>query len=253
MDKQIALITGATSGIGRATAELFAHLKINLILCGRNEKRLSQIAQELDSRTKVETLNFDIRDSTQVFSAFDQLGPEWKAVDILVNCAGMSHEYTQIDQGDLQDWDRTLQTNVNGILYISKAVMPHMVASRRGSIVNIGSIGGKEVFPKGSVYCTSKHAVDALSKAMRIDLARYNIRVTAIHPGIVKTGFAHTRSKGNAAKAEKTYQGIQPLTPLDIAETIWFIITRPAHININEMTIMPLAQPTSTIIYRGES
>lgn len=246
--KHLAFITGATSGIGLATAKLFAMNKIDLILCGRRQESLDFLKKELSRYGKVHTLNFDVRDKDSVFKAIDSLPPDFSDVDILVNNAGNAHGLDYINEGDLADWEAMLDINVKGLLYVSKAIIPHMVNKKSGHIINIGSIAGKEVYPKGNVYCASKYAVDAINQGMRIDLNQYNIRVGAINPGLVETGFSSVRFKGDTEKASETYKGYNPLQPEDIADIIHFMVTRPYHVNIADLLVMPTAQANATIV-----
>ncbi len=242
------LITGATSGIGKATAELLAQKGFRLILCGRREGRLKTLQKELSLKTEVTTLNFDVRDKNDVSSAIASLPAAFETINILINNAGNAHGLDPIDQGSLDDWDAMLDINVKGLLYVSKAVMPQMVARRSGHIINIGSTAGKEVYPNGNVYCASKYAVDAINQGMRIDLNAYGIRVGAINPGLVETEFSEVRFKGDTKRAEKVYQGYQPLRPEDIADIIHFVVTRPYHVNIADLVVMSTAQASSTIV-----
>ncbi len=249
--KKTALITGATSGIGKATAKLFALNEIQLILCGRRQERLDDLEAELGILTKVITLNFDIRDRSKVTKAIAALPNDFSRIDILINNAGNAHGLDTIDEGNLDDWDAMLDINVKGLLYISKAIIPQMVARKKGHIINIGSTAGKEVYPRGNVYCASKHAVDAINQGMRIDLNSHGIRVGAVNPGLVETEFSKVRFKGDNARAETVYQGFQALKPEDIADIIHFVVTRPYHVNIADLVVMPTAQASSTIINKG--
>ncbi|MCM4166675.1 NADP-dependent 3-hydroxy acid dehydrogenase YdfG [Arenibacter antarcticus] len=246
--KFIAFITGATSGIGLETAKLFALNKIDLILCGRRQASLDALRKELSRYAKIHTLNFDVRDKEAVFNAIDSLPADFFDIDILVNNAGNAHGFDDFDEGNLDDWDAMLDINVKGLLYVSKAIIPNMVRKKSGHIINIGSIAGKEVYPKGNVYCASKHAVDAINQGMRIDLNQYNIRVGAIHPGLVETGFSDVRFKGDTERASETYKGYKPLQPEDIADIIHFMVTRPYHVNIADLLVMPTAQANATIV-----
>ncbi|SNY94810.1 SDR family NAD(P)-dependent oxidoreductase [Flagellimonas pacifica] len=246
--KKTVLITGATSGIGKATAELLAKHGFCLVLCGRRQKRLDELQQQLESITQVCTLNFDVRDKEGVFKSVESLSGPFSEIDILINNAGNAHGLDTIDQGSLDDWDAMLDINVKGLLYVSKAVVPQMVTRKSGHIINIGSTAGKEVYPKGNVYCASKHAVDAINQGMRLDLNTHGIRVGAINPGLVETEFSDIRFKGDSNKAGKVYQGYQPLKPEDIAEIIHFAVTRPYHVNIADLVVMPTAQASSTIV-----
>jgi len=240
--KRTVLITGATSGIGKATAELLANHDYRLIICGRRLERLEAMKEELSSKTEVLVLNFDISKRCEVETAFEALPAEWQKIDILLNNAGNAHGRDSIQDGNVDDWDAMIDINVKGLLYVSKAVMPGMIEQKSGHIINIGSIAGKEVYASGNVYCASKHAVDAINKAMLIDLNGYNIKVSAIHPGLVETEFSEVRFKGDSETATKVYQGFDPLQAQDLAETIHFLITRPAHVNIADLTIFPTAQ-----------
>jgi NADP-dependent 3-hydroxy acid dehydrogenase YdfG len=243
-----ALITGATSGIGKATAELFAEKEIQLILCGRRQKRLDELQDSLGSKTKIHCLNFDVRDKTAVQESMNSLPQDFSRIDILINNAGNAHGLDTIDEGSLEDWDAMLDINVKGLLYMSKAVIPQMVARKSGHIINIGSTAGKEVYPKGNVYCASKHAVDAINQGMRMDLNDHGIRVGAVNPGLVETEFSNVRFKGDEARAETVYKGFQALKAEDIADIIHFVVTRPYHVNIADLVVMPTAQASSTIV-----
>lgn len=247
MDKT-ALITGATSGIGMATARLFAKKGIRLIICGRREERLKKLSEELLAITEIHTLSFDVRNKEAVFSAIESLPKQFSEIDILINNAGNAHGLDAIDDGNPDDWDAMLDINVKGLLYVSKAILPKMIARKSGHIINIGSTAGKEVYPKGNVYCASKHAVDALNQGMRLDLNGKGIKVGAINPGLVETEFSQVRFKGDTERAEKVYQGYCPLKPEDIADIIWFAVTRPPHVNIADLTVMCLDQASSTIV-----
>jgi NADP-dependent 3-hydroxy acid dehydrogenase YdfG len=248
MKTRTALITGATSGIGRATARLFAKNGIHLILCGRRQERLDTIANELATKTKVCTLRFDVRDKAIVFSELQNLPDGFSDVDILINNAGNAHGLDTIQDGNIDDWDAMLDINVKGLLYVSKALLPKFIEKKAGHIVHIGSTAGKEVYPKGNVYCASKFAVDAINQGMRIDLNGLGIKVSAVNPGLVATEFSEVRFKGDNARAEKVYQGYTPLQPEDIADVIWFAVTRPPHVNIADLTVMCLDQASSMII-----
>jgi NADP-dependent 3-hydroxy acid dehydrogenase YdfG len=243
-----AFITGATSGIGRATARLFAKNGLKLILCGRREDRLNKLSEELSALTEIYTLTFEVRNKEKVFSAIASLPKPFSEIDILINNAGNAHGLDPIDEGNSDDWDAMLDINVKGLLYVSKAILPKMLERNSGHIINIGSTAGKEVYPKGNVYCASKHAVDAINQGMRIDLNGKGIKVGAINPGLVQTEFSEVRFKGDSEKAEKVYQGYTPLKPEDVADIIWFAVTRPPHVNIADLTVMCLDQASSTIV-----
>ncbi|WP_442952257.1 SDR family oxidoreductase [Pedobacter sp. CAN_A7] len=246
---KIALITGATSGIGEACANLFAQQGYQLILLGRRSERLEKLSTTLTATHAIQVLPLvaDVRDKVTLTAVLEGIPTEWKKVDVLVNNAGLSQGLDPIDKGDTDDWDTMIDTNVKGLLYVSKIVSNWMIPFQSGHIINIGSIAGKEVYPNGNVYCATKHAVDALNKGMRIDLLPHHIKVTAINPGMVETEFSLVRFKGDEDRAKKVYQGLLPLMAEDIADAIWFVVSRPAHVNINDMLIMPSAQATATI------
>ena len=249
---KIALITGATSGIGKATAFAFAKNDINLILCGRKTEVLDALQKELSKQVSVTTLNFDVRDKTEVFKKIEGLPEAFKHIDILINNAGNAHGLDPIQDGNLDDWDAMLDINVKGLLYVSKAVIPGMIERKSGHIINIGSTAGKEVYPNGNVYCASKHAVDAINQGMRIDLNKTGIKVGAVNPGLTQTDFSKVRFKGDEDKAEKVYQGFEALQPEDIADIISFVVSRPYHVNIADLTVMPSAQASSTILNKNK-
>ena len=242
-----AVITGATSGIGKATAYEFARHGINLILCGRRQHRLDIVENALSKLTDVITLNFDVRDKNEVNNAFDSLPNKFKHIDILINNAGNAHGLDPIQEGSIEDWDAMMDINVKGLLYVSKIVIPGMTNRKSGHIINIGSSAGKEVYPKGNVYCASKHAVLAISEGMRIDLNPFGIKVSSVNPGLVETEFSQVRFKG-AAKADNVYKGYKALQPEDIAEIIYFVVSRPDPVNIADLLVFPTAQASSTII-----
>jgi len=247
---KIALITGATSGIGRATATLLAKNNYKVILCGRREDRLLEVQKELSEFTETHTLLFDVRDKKAVFEKINSLPEAFANIDVLINNAGNAHGFDPIQNGDLDDWDAMIDINVKGLLYVSKAVIPIMIERKSGHIINIGSVAGKEVYPNGNVYCASKFAVDALNKSMKMDLNPYGIRVGAIHPGLVNSEFSEVRFKGDVERAANTYKGIQPLVPEDIADIIHFVVSRPYHVNIADLIVMPTAQASATIVKR---
>ena len=248
MDNKTVLITGATSGIGLSTAKAFAHEGYRLVLCGRRQERLDELKNDLGKQTEVYTLNFDVRDKQKVFDEISGLPAPFNAIDILINNAGNAHGLDPIDTGSVEDWEAMMDINVKGLLYVSKAVLPQMVSRKSGHIINIGSTAGKEVYPKGNVYCASKHAVDAINQGMRLDLNEYGIRVGAVNPGLVETEFSQVRFKGDNSRAESVYKGYQPLKPEDIADIILFVVTRPYHVNIADLVVMPTAQASSTIV-----
>lgn len=244
---KIALITGATSGIGKATAYEFAKHGINLILCGRRDERLQSIKKELLALTKVYTLQFDVRNKTDVENAINSIPNDFRPIDILINNAGNAHGLDPIQDGSIDDWDAMMDINVKGLLYVSKAIIPQMTKRQSGHIINIGSSAGKEVYPKGNVYCGSKHAVLAITEGMRIDLNPYGIKVGAVNPGLVETEFSKVRFKGDAI-ANTVYNGFDALQAEDIAEIIYFVVSRPAHVNIADLLVFPTAQANSTTV-----
>lgn len=247
---RIALITGATSGIGHATASAFAHHNYRLILCGRRTDRLADVARQLGGQTAVTTLAFDVRDRSAVERAIGSLPTDWQAIDILVNNAGNAHGLEPIQDGDPADWDQMLDANVQGLLYVSKAVVPGMVSRGRGHIVNLSSIAGKQAYANGAVYCASKAAIESLSQGMRLDLTGHGIKVTNIAPGAVETEFSVTRFRGDASRAAKVYEGFDPLTAKDIADAIVYAVTAPANVMIADITILAAAQAAATTIFR---
>lgn len=246
MTKKTAFITGATSGIGQATARLFAEKGIDLVLAGRRQERLDRLKDELSSKVKVETLSFDVREREAVSAAVNALSKEWKsAINILVNNAGNAHGLASFQEADLDDFDAMLDINVKGLLYVSKAVLPFLLENEQPHIVNLSSIAGKQVYPNGNIYNASKFAVDAISQAMRIDLLQEGVKVTNIAPGLVETEFSLVRFKGNEAKAQATYEGLEPLEAEDIAESIYYAISRPDHVQIADVLILPKAQASA--------
>lgn len=250
MENKIALVTGATSGIGKATAIALAKEGYHIIGCGRRKERLESLKQELPDTVNYTYLVFDVRDKKAVDQAVDALPEEWKDIDVLINNAGNAHGLDPIQEGDTEDWDAMLDINVKGLLYMSRKVIPGMVTRKRGQIINIGSIAAKEVYPKGNVYCASKQAVDALTAGMRIDLNPFGIKVMGIHPGAVETEFSNVRFKGDDQRADAVYQGFQPLVAEDIADIIAFAVTRPAHVVMADVVILPVAQASATMIHR---
>jgi len=249
MEKTV-FITGATSGIGKASAEIFAQNGFNLVICGRRADRLNQLKEKLNSKANVECLVFDVRDKDEVFSKINSLPEAFKQIDILINNAGNAHGLDTFDEGSLEDWDAMIDINVKGLLYVSKAIIPGMTSRKSGHIINIGSIAGKEVYPKGNIYCASKFAVDAISQSMRIDLNAHGIKVSEVNPGAVDTEFSTVRFKGDKKRADNVYQGFKPLVANDIAEIIYFIASRPAHVNIAEALVLPTAQASASILNR---
>ena len=250
---KIALVSGATAGIGQAVAKKLASLSYNLIITGRRTERLEKLKDELikDFSIEVKTLIFDVRKKKDVFDSIDSLEKQWQNIDLLVNNAGLAAGLGSIQDGEIDDWEQMIDTNVKGLLYLTRRISPIMIDQKKGQIINIGSIAGKEVYPNGGVYCATKHAVDALTKGMRIDMVQHGIKVSAIHPGMVDTEFSTVRFKGDKAKADAVYHGLTPLYAEDIAEAVEFVVTRPAHVNINDMLIMPTAQAAATVVVRN--
>ena len=252
--EKVALITGATSGIGEATACMFASNGYSLIITGRRADRLKKLKQKLEKdSTRILDLCFDVRNEDEVRKALEELPDSWKKIDVLVNNAGLAAGLDPIDSGSLDDWNRMIDTNVKGLLYVSYEVAQIMKEHKiKGHIINIGSIAGKEVYPNGNVYCATKHAVDALSKGMRMDLLKYNIKVTQICPGAVETEFSLIRFHNDAEKAKTVYDGFEALVANDIADCIWFAVSRPPHVNINDMIVMPAAQASSSVFFKNK-
>jgi len=244
---KITLITGATAGIGKATAYKLAENKHNLIITGRREERLKKLKEEIEKAYEVSVyyLPFDIRNNEEVSEAIDSLPENWKAIDVLVNNAGLAVGLNHIQDGEIEDWERMIDTNIKGLLYITRKVAPLMVQKENGHIVNVGSIAGRQVYEFGNVYCASKHAVDALSKAMRIDMLKYNIKVTQIAPGMAETEFSLVRFKGDEEKAKNAYTGFNALTGEDVANVIAFAVNQPPHVTLNDIEITPTAQANS--------
>jgi NADP-dependent 3-hydroxy acid dehydrogenase YdfG len=246
---KIAFVTGATSGIGRATAFELAKQGYRIIATGRRAERLQELKQELED-VPVYTLEFDVRDREAARKAVDSLPEDWRQVEVLVNNAGNAHGMAPIQSGSVEDWDAMIDINVKGLLYVTQAVLPLMLQHKKGHIVNIGSIAGKEVYPNGNVYCASKYAVDALSKGMRMDLVQEGIRVSEVNPGLVETEFSEVRFKGDKERAATVYKGLEALQAQDIAELIGFIVTRPAHVNLAEVLVLPTAQASATVLHK---
>ena len=239
----IVLVTGATAGIGKATALRFAKEGWNTIITGRRADRLEELAKEIEALgVKVLPLVFDVCDQSAVEAAVNNLPDEWSMIDVLVNNAGLAAGKDLIHEGSIEDWDRMIDTNIKGLLYVTRTVLPGMVERKSGHIINLSSIAGKEVYPMGNVYCATKHAVDALTKGMRIDLLDHNIRVTSVDPGRVETEFSIVRFKGDTETAKTEYEGYQPLDAADIADAIWWAASRPEHVNVNDVLVMPFAQ-----------
>lgn len=248
---RIVFLTGATAGIGAATARVLAAAGFKLILTGRRAERLQELALELAPITAVHILLFDVRNAQAVQAAIESLPPEWREIDILINNAGNAHGLDPIQTGSLDDWDAMIDINLKGLLYVSRAIIPGMTARKSGHIINIGSIAGKEVYPQGNVYCASKFGVDALTKGMRLDLNPFGIKVTGIHPGMVETEFSLVRFKGDAARASKVYEGFEPLKGEDIADLILYVLQAPKHVVLADILILPTAQASSTQVLRA--
>lgn len=250
MKNKIALVTGATSGIGKACAITLAKLGYNIIATGRRGDRLKELASELPINVDYLPLIFDVRDREKVLEILGALPEDWKSIDVLINNAGNAHGMDPIQSGSLDDWDAMMDINVKGLLYVSKAIMDGMCDRKSGTIINIGSIAGKEVYPNGNVYCGSKHAVDAITQGMRMDMNPFGIKVMAIHPGLVETEFSIVRFKGDEKRSESVYQGFEPLLAQDIADIVEFAVTRPPHVVIADVVVLPTAQASATIVKR---
>jgi len=250
--KDIVMITGATKGIGAATAYHYAEKGHDLILTGRRENLLLSLMNKLENgfNVQVHTLCFDVRDRLATKEAIEHLPTEWKNISILINNAGLAKGFHDIHEAEIGDWEQMIDTNIKGLLYVSRSIMPLMVERKKGHIVNVGSIAGKEVYSKGNVYCATKHAVEGITKAMRMDLLPHKIKVSAICPGAVDTDFSKVRFEGNEERAKQVYQGYQPLMAKDIAEAIYFMTSRPFHVNINDLLIMPTAQANTSNLLR---
>jgi 3-hydroxy acid dehydrogenase / malonic semialdehyde reductase len=253
MKNKIALITGATSGIGKACALTLAKMGFDIIATGRREERLEELRKELASEVRFLPLVFDVREREKVGEILGNLPADWSAVDILINNAGNAHGMDPIQTGNLDDWDAMMDINVKGLLYVSKSIIPGMTERNSGMIINIGSIAGKEVYPNGNVYCGSKFAVDAITKGMRIDLNPYGIKVIGIHPGLVETEFSLVRFKGDETRAESIYKGFEPLYAKDIAEIVEFVVNRPAHVVLADIVVLPTAQASATLVKKNLS
>ncbi len=248
----VILITGATSGIGKATAYCFARQGWDIILTGRRRQRLQQIEDELKANHGIRAISlcFDVSQRRQTEQSLNSLPDWWKQIDVLVNNAGLAQGLSFIQDGNPDDWEVMINTNIKGLLYVSRVIVPWMVERKRGHIINISSIAGKEVYPKGNIYCSTKFAVDAISKAMRIDLLEHGIKVTSINPGAVETEFSLVRFKGDTERAARSYKGYEPLQAEDVAEVIYFAATRPARVCLNEITLTPLAQANTYLIVK---
>ena len=246
---KIALITGATSGIGESTSYELSD-QFSLILCGRNKKKLDELSTSLSKKTDVITLEFDVRDKKDVREKISSLSDDWKNIDVLINNAGNAHGLDFIYEGEIEDWDMMIDTNVKGLLYVSKYVLDFMIKKNSGHIINIGSIAGKEVYPKGNIYCASKFAVDAISNGMRIDLNKHNIKVSQINPGLVETNFSMVRFKNDQKRSNSVYLGLNPLVGQDIAKVISYVVNCPENVNISDITVLAKSQASSTVLNR---
>jgi NADP-dependent 3-hydroxy acid dehydrogenase YdfG len=249
----LALVTGASSGIGRACAQAFAREGARLVIAARRKERLVDLAEELKEQQSIDvsSIELDVRDQPAVEKAVKNLPERWRAIDILVNNAGLSRGLDKLHEGKLDDWEEMIDTNIKGLLYVSRAVIPGMVERGRGTIINIGSIAGHEVYPGGNVYCATKHAVDALTKGLRLDLVDTPIRVCTVDPGLVQTEFSIVRFRGDERRAGAVYQNLKPLTAEDIAEAVLFCATRPPHVQVAEMIVLPTNQASTTLVHRS--
>jgi len=252
LEGKIVLITGASSGIGEACAKKFAELKANLIITARRKERIEKLSNELSRKHNIKVLpiSLDVRNFNSVKLFYENLAPEWKAIDILVNNAGLARGLDKFYEGKIEDWDEMIDTNIKGLLYVSRVVVPQMVEREYGHIINIGSTAGHEPYPMGNVYVATKFAVKALSQSFRIDVLEKGIKVTSVDPGMVETEFSKVRFHGDEQRAKKVYEGLQPLTPDDVADAVIFAATRPRHVNINQIVLTPLAQASSNFVYR---
>jgi serine 3-dehydrogenase len=247
-DRQVVLITGASSGIGAACAQVFARTGAKLILVARRQERLERLARELAGETHL--LALDVRDRDRIESALSDLPDSWSEVDILINNAGLSRGLDKLYAGDIEDWEEMIDTNIKGLLYMTRSLLPGMVSRDRGHIINIGSIAGHQAYPGGNVYCGSKAAVKIISEGLKQDLLGTSVRVSCIDPGMVETEFSEVRFHGNTERAQKVYQGLTPLTPEDVADVVFFCATRPPHVNISEVLLVPTDQATATLVHR---
>ncbi len=249
--KKTAFITGATSGIGRATALLLGKNGFRIIATGRRQERLDELKKELSKETEIHTLNFDVSDQKAVLNAIESLPKEWATIDLLINNAGNAHGLASIENGNMEDWEAMIDINVKGLLYVSQPIIQKMITQKSGHIINIGSVAGKEAYPNGNVYCASKHAVDALNSSMRMDLNKYGIKVSQVAPGLVETEFSLVRFKGDEDRSKSVYEGFDALKAEDIADLILFMATRPAHVNLADVLIFPTAQAASTMVNKS--
>jgi 3-hydroxy acid dehydrogenase/malonic semialdehyde reductase len=252
LSDKIVLITGASSGIGRACAVAFAHTGARLLLLARRKDRLQELAADLKQKqgTASHLIELDVRDRKAVQQVFNKLPVEWQQIDVLVNNAGLSRGLDKLHEGSIDDWEEMIDTNIKGLLYVTRAIVPGMVERGRGIVINIGSIAGHEVYPKGNVYCASKHAVDAITKGLRLDLVDTPIRVCTVDPGLVETEFSMVRFRGDEARARTTYQGLRTLLPEDVADAVVFCATRPPHVQIAEIIVLPTNQASTTLVHR---
>jgi 3-hydroxy acid dehydrogenase / malonic semialdehyde reductase len=251
MSKPIVLITGATAGIGEAVAGILANNNFDLILTGRRRDRLEKISSRLEKLTRVHTLCFDVRERDQVDNAIDSLPPEWQNVKILVNNAGLAAGFDVFQEGSIDDWEQMIDTNVKGLLYMSRKLVPGMIERKQGHIINVSSIAGREVYERGNIYCATKYSVEAISNGMRIDLVKHNIKVSVISPGMTETEFFLVRFKGDREKAKAPLKGVIPLSPGDVAEAVLFMVTRPPHVSVHDMLLMPAFQ--ASVVYTSRS
>lgn len=249
-ETKTAFITGATSGIGKATAIRLAEEGFNLVICGRRQKRLENLKLQLSEKVRVHTLCFDVRSQAEVLNSINALPDAFSQIDVLINNAGNAHGLDPIQSGNTPDWDAMIDINVKGLLYVSQPIIQKMIEHGGGHIIHIGSTAGKEVYPNGNVYCASKHAVDAINQGMRMDLNQYGIKVGAVNPGLVETEFSEVRFKGDKERAKKVYEGYQALKAEDIADIIHFVLTRPYHVNIADLVVFPTAQASSMLVNR---
>ena len=252
LENKTVLITGASAGIGKACAEAFADANANLLLAARRIERLNEFAEELVSKhgIKVKTIKLDVRNNDEVINALSSLDDEWKNIDVLINNAGLARGFSKIYEGKIDEWDEMIDTNIKGLLYVTREVLPKMVEQQGGHIINIGSVAGHETYPSGNVYAATKFAVDALTKSIRMDVLDKNIKVSTVDPGLVETEFSVVRFSGDNEKASNVYKGIIPLTAEDIADAVLFCTTRAEHVNINEIILTPLAQASPTMVHR---
>ena len=251
---KIVFITGASSGIGKACAEAFAGEKANLILIARRIERLNRLADDLKNKfgIKIKTMKLDVRNLSDVQKSIAALDDEWKNIDILINNAGLARGFNKIHEGVMDHWEEMIDTNIKGLLYVTRNVLPGMIERKRGHVINIGSTAGHEVYPNGNVYCATKFAVNALSKGIRMDCLEHQIKVTTVDPGMVETEFSLVRFSGDKNRADKVYEGLSPLVAENIADAVLYCATRPAHVNINEIILTPLAQASSTQVIRNK-